>query len=75
MYPEVSSGLQVVQLILASLLHGFDLQPHQLSQLTWERQMAITFVKATPLEVLLTPCLSTSLYGEFGFCNCFRTQL
>ncbi|KAL5780388.1 hypothetical protein ACOSQ2_011125 [Xanthoceras sorbifolium] len=63
MCPGVSFALQVLQLTLASLLHGFDIETQSNEQVDTSEGIGLTFVKASPLEVLLSPRLAPSLYA------------
>ncbi|KAK4859974.1 hypothetical protein QYF36_015258 [Acer negundo] len=63
MCPGVSFALQVLQLTLASLIHGFDLETQSNVAVDTTEGMGMTLVKASPLEVLLSPRLSPSLYA------------
>ncbi|KAK9189660.1 hypothetical protein WN943_018259 [Citrus x changshan-huyou] len=63
MCPAVSFGLQVMQLMLASLVHGFDFTTPSDEPVDMGEAMGLTIAKATPLEVLVRPRLSASLYG------------
>ncbi|ESR49135.1 hypothetical protein CICLE_v10031217mg [Citrus x clementina] len=63
MCPAVSFGLQVMQLMLASLVHGFDFTTPSDEPVDMGEAMGLTIAKATPLEVLVSPRLSASLYG------------
>ncbi|TXG52317.1 hypothetical protein EZV62_021486 [Acer yangbiense] len=63
MCPGVSFALQVLQLALASLLHGFDLETESNELVDTSEGIGLTFVKATPLQVILSPRLSPSLYA------------
>ncbi|KAL5844987.1 hypothetical protein ACOSQ4_010945 [Xanthoceras sorbifolium] len=63
MCPGVSFALQVSQLILASLLHGFDLETRSDGQIDTSEGIGLIYVKASPLEVLVSPRLSPSLYA------------
>ncbi|KAK9186266.1 hypothetical protein WN943_026630 [Citrus x changshan-huyou] len=59
----ISFTLQVMQRILASLLHGFDFETPSNEPVVMEEAKFFTYAKAAPLEVLLlTPRLSASLY-------------
>ncbi|KAK9233525.1 hypothetical protein WN943_023775 [Citrus x changshan-huyou] len=62
MCPGISFAFQVMPLILASLLHGFDFATPSDAPVDMEEAKSLTYAKATPLEVLLTPRLSASLY-------------
>ena len=63
MCPAVSLGLQVMQLTLASLVHGFDFTTPSDEPVDMGEAMGLTIAKATPLEVLVSPRHSASLYG------------
>ena len=61
--PGISLALQVMELTLATLLHGFEIttpfdEPVDMSEAT-----GITNLKVTPLHVLLNPRLPTEVYG------------
>ena len=58
----ISFTLQVMQLILASLLHGFDFATPSNEPVVMEEAKSFAYAKAAPLEVLLTPRLSAFLY-------------
>ncbi|KAK9176167.1 hypothetical protein WN944_028180 [Citrus x changshan-huyou] len=60
--PGISFALQVMQLMLASLLHGFDFATPSNEPVVMEEAKSFTYAKAAPLEVLLTPRLSAFLY-------------
>ena len=61
--PGISLGLQVTQLGLASLLHGFDVtklvsdEPNDMRE-----TVGLTNLKASPLDVLVAPRLPTQAY-------------
>ncbi|KAJ0024254.1 hypothetical protein Pint_08877 [Pistacia integerrima] len=63
MCPGVSFGLQVMQLTLASLLHGFEFATPFDEPVDMKEGIGMTLVKIAPLEILLTPRLSPSLYA------------
>ncbi|KAK2660429.1 hypothetical protein Ddye_006962 [Dipteronia dyeriana] len=63
MCPGMSFALQVLQLTLASLIHGFDLETQSNEAVDTSEGIGLTLVKASPLEVLLCPRLSPSLYA------------
>ncbi|KAK3231508.1 hypothetical protein Dsin_003389 [Dipteronia sinensis] len=63
MCPGVSFALQVLQLTLASLIHGFDLETQSNEAVDTSEGIGLTLAKASPLEVLLSPRLSPSLYA------------
>ncbi|KAH9687339.1 Xanthotoxin 5-hydroxylase CYP82C4 [Citrus sinensis] len=62
MCPGVSFALQIMQLTLASLLHGFDIAIPSNELLDMQEGLGLTLEKSTPLEVLVAPRLSASLY-------------
>ncbi|KAK3225156.1 hypothetical protein Dsin_005018 [Dipteronia sinensis] len=59
----VSFALQVAQLTLASLFHGFDLENPFDEAVDTREGMGMTINKVSPLHVLLSPRLSASVYG------------
>lgn len=61
--PGIFLSLQVMQLALASLIHGFDLSTISNDPVDMSESSGLTNLKATPLEVLLHPRLSSHLYG------------
>ncbi|KDO37196.1 hypothetical protein CISIN_1g019564mg [Citrus sinensis] len=63
MCPGVSFALQVMQFTLASLLHGFDFATPSNEPVDMGEGLGLTMEKSTPLEVLVAPRLSASLYG------------
>ncbi|XP_065847018.1 cytochrome P450 CYP82D47-like [Euphorbia lathyris] len=62
MCPGISFGLQVLNLTLATLLHAFDIQTLSGNPLDMSEAIGITNMKATPVEVFLTPRLPSQLY-------------
>ncbi|KAH9753333.1 Xanthotoxin 5-hydroxylase CYP82C4 [Citrus sinensis] len=65
MCPGVSFALQIMQLTLASLLHGFDIAIPSNEPLDMEEGLGLTLEKSTPLEVLVAPRLSASLLSSW----------
>ncbi|KAI9200733.1 hypothetical protein LWI28_012511 [Acer negundo] len=63
MCPGVSFALQVLQLTLASLIHGFDFETQSNEAVDTSEGIGLNYVKASSLEVLLSPRLSPSLYA------------
>lgn len=61
--PGIFLSLQVMQLALANLIHGFDLSTIANDPVDMSESSGLTNLKATPLEVLLHPRLSSHLYG------------
>jgi len=64
MCPGLSFGLQIMQLTPATLLHGFDIVSHDGKPTDMLEQIGLTNIKASPLQVILTPRLSTYIYDE-----------
>ncbi|XLR39854.1 hypothetical protein S83_024514 [Arachis hypogaea] len=62
MCPGMSFGLQMVQLTLANVLHGFDIVTADGKPVDMVERVGITSVRANPLKVILTPRLSTQAY-------------
>ncbi|GMY11640.1 cytochrome P450 CYP82D47-like [Fagus crenata] len=60
--PGISLALQVVHLTLASLLHSFEIAKPSNEDVDMTESAGLTILKATPLEVLLTPRLNSELY-------------
>lgn len=63
MCPGISFALQSVQLILASLLQSFEISTQFDEAVDMTEDFGLTSIKATPLEVLLTPRLPLEMYG------------
>ncbi|KAM4129609.1 hypothetical protein ACJW30_01G036400 [Castanea mollissima] len=61
--PGVSFAIQVLHLTLARLLHAFEFATPLDQPVDMTESPGLTIPKATPLEVLLTPCLPAKLYG------------
>ncbi|KAL0415820.1 UNVERIFIED_CONTAM: cytochrome [Sesamum latifolium] len=62
--PGISFSLGLMELALANLLHGFDIEKLSDDQIIdMTSSFGATNMKATPLEVLLKPRLSPSLYA------------
>ncbi|KAK4860303.1 hypothetical protein QYF36_020952 [Acer negundo] len=62
MCPGISFALQVMQLTLANLLHGFEFATPNDDFVDMTEGVGLTNLKTTPLEVLLTPRLPAHLY-------------
>ncbi|KAI3871379.1 hypothetical protein MKW92_017300 [Papaver armeniacum] len=60
--PGTSLALQVVHLALARLIHGFDFKTPSGDPTDMTESPGLTNVKATPLDLLVTPRLSSKLY-------------
>ncbi|XP_028779091.1 cytochrome P450 CYP82D47-like [Neltuma alba] len=61
--PGISFALLMMQLTLANLLHGFDIASPDNQPVDMREQVGLTSMKASPLDVLLTPRLPPHLYG------------
>ncbi|CAI9753451.1 unnamed protein product [Fraxinus pennsylvanica] len=55
-------GLQMLHLVLANLLHAFELSTPFDEKVDMSASSGLTNMKSTPLDVLLSPRLSPSLY-------------
>ncbi|KAB5526768.1 hypothetical protein DKX38_020615 [Salix brachista] len=62
MCPGVSFAIQILNLVLATLLHGFKIETLNDAPIDMPETGGITNIKATPLKALLTPRLSPSFY-------------
>ncbi|XP_059279237.1 cytochrome P450 CYP82D47-like [Lycium ferocissimum] len=62
MCPGVSLGLQVVQYVLAVLLQGFEIKRPSDEPIDMSESFGLTVLKASPLDVQLTPRLDSNLY-------------
>ncbi|KAF8405102.1 hypothetical protein HHK36_010000 [Tetracentron sinense] len=60
--PGISFAIQVVHLALARLLHAFEIATPSDAHVDMSESPGLTNLKATPLEVLLTPRLPSELY-------------
>jgi cytochrome P450 len=60
MCPAVSFALQVLQLTLANLLHGFEIATDESIDMT--EKVGLTNLKTTPLDLLIAPRLPAHLY-------------
>ena len=62
MCPGVSFALQVTELVLASLIQGFDITTPSNEPVDMSESVGLTNLKASPLDVLLTPRLPPEAY-------------
>ncbi|PKI39118.1 hypothetical protein CRG98_040494 [Punica granatum] len=62
MCPGISLALQVVGLALASFLHAFNVQTPADEAVDMEEAVGLTNLKATPLEVLISPRVPKHVY-------------
>ncbi|THG15268.1 hypothetical protein TEA_029710 [Camellia sinensis var. sinensis] len=60
--PGTSFGVQMLHLVLARFLHGFELSTPSNALIDMTESAGLTNLKVTPLEVLVTPRLSPNLY-------------
>nr|GLL48313.1 cytochrome P450 CYP82D47-like [Ipomoea trifida] len=60
--PGITFGLQMVHLLLANLLHSFELSNVSNEGIDMTETAGLTNLKATPLEILIVPRLSPNLY-------------
>ncbi|KAI3995872.1 hypothetical protein MKX01_039860 [Papaver californicum] len=60
--PASSFSLQIVHLTLARLVHGFKFKTPSDAPIDMTESSGLNNVKGTPLEVLITPTLSSDLY-------------
>ncbi|XP_043697646.1 xanthotoxin 5-hydroxylase CYP82C4-like [Telopea speciosissima] len=63
MCPGISFALQVLHLGLARLLHGFEFATPLNAPVDMTESPGLTNLKATPLQVLLSPRLPPKVYG------------
>ncbi|CAK9180595.1 unnamed protein product [Ilex paraguariensis] len=61
--PGMTFAMQVTHLTLARLLQGFDFKTPADAPVDMTEGLGITLPKATPVHVLITPRLSSELYG------------
>ncbi|KAG5230993.1 cytochrome P450 [Salix suchowensis] len=62
MCPGVSFAIQILNLVLSTLLHGFEIETLNDAPIDMTETEGMTNIKATPLKALLTPRLSPSFY-------------
>ncbi|CAA2982936.1 cytochrome P450 CYP82D47-like [Olea europaea subsp. europaea] len=60
--PGISFSLHMLHLVLANLLHAFELSTPSHESVNMTVNAGLTNMKATPLDVLLSPRLSRTLY-------------
>ncbi|KAF2582069.1 hypothetical protein F2Q68_00006695 [Brassica cretica] len=60
--PAIPLGLRMVQYILARLLQSFDVVRPSSQEVDMTENSGLLNLKATPLEVFITPRLRKSLY-------------
>nr|WOF00834.1 flavonoid hydroxylase 2 [Dracocephalum moldavica] len=61
--PGTNFGMQMLHLVLASLLQAFDLSTVSNEEVDMSESAGLTNMKATPLDVLISPRLPLSLYN------------
>ncbi|GMP81135.1 hypothetical protein CsSME_00035946 [Camellia sinensis var. sinensis] len=59
--PGIAFGIQMLHLVLARLLNGFEILPASNALVDMSESAGLTNMKATPLEVLVKPRLSHNL--------------
>nr|AFK38862.1 unknown [Lotus japonicus] len=62
--PGISYALQLIQMTLATLLHGFDIVTVDGGPVDMVEVSGLTNSKASPLKVILTPRQSTQVYTQ-----------
>lgn len=62
MCPGIWFSLQVMMLTLAALLHGFDIETSSDEPVDMRGTTGLAYLKASPLDVLLTPRLPSEVY-------------
>ncbi|XP_031377927.1 cytochrome P450 CYP82D47-like [Punica granatum] len=62
MCPGISLALQIIGLTLASFLHAFDIQAPGDEAIDMEEAIGLTNLKASPLEVLVSPRVPELVY-------------
>ncbi|KAM7514174.1 hypothetical protein LguiA_003757 [Lonicera macranthoides] len=60
--PGMTIGTQIVHLVLATLLHSFEISTPSNAPVDMTESAELTNLKATPLDVLLAPRLASRLY-------------
>ncbi|CAH2077559.1 unnamed protein product [Thlaspi arvense] len=60
--PAIHLGLRMVHYILARFLHSFDVERPSSQEVAMTQSNGMVNLKATPLEVIITPRLHQSLY-------------
>ncbi|CAI8618261.1 unnamed protein product [Vicia faba] len=64
MCPGISFALQLMQITLATLLHGFDIVTSDEEPVDMAEHNGLTTIKASPLQVVLTPRLSAQTFSQ-----------
>ncbi|XP_057455844.1 cytochrome P450 CYP82D47-like [Lotus japonicus] len=62
--PGISFALQLMQMTLAALLHGFEIVTIDGGPVDMVEKTGLTNVKASPLQVILTPRQSIQVYNQ-----------
>ncbi|KAM7514175.1 hypothetical protein LguiA_003758 [Lonicera macranthoides] len=60
--PGMAFGIQILHLVLATLLHSFEISTPSNAPVDMTESAGLTNLKATPLDVLLAPRLASHLY-------------
>ncbi|MED6181253.1 hypothetical protein PIB30_017828 [Stylosanthes scabra] len=65
MCPGVSFALQMIHFALARFLHSFEIsKPSSNEPIDMTGILGLSYAKATPLEILIKPCLAPHCYDE-----------
>ncbi|XP_004505090.1 cytochrome P450 CYP82D47-like [Cicer arietinum] len=67
--PGISFGLELMQITLANLLQGFDIMTPNGESIDMVEQSGLTNIKSSPLQVILTPRLSSQVYDHNFMCK------
>ncbi|XP_057545068.1 cytochrome P450 CYP82D47-like [Amaranthus tricolor] len=67
MCPGISYALKMMLFVLANLLHGFDVGTSSEKAIDMTEGYGLTNMKATPLEVILSPRLPSHVYDYYDF--------
>ena len=60
--PGISFGLQMLHLMLASLIHAFEISTPSNAPVDMTASFGLTNIKSTPLDVVIKPRLPSNLY-------------
>lgn len=60
--PGINFALRMLHLVLANLLHAFELSTPSTEQVDMTESAGLTNIKATPLQLLVAPRLPPHLY-------------
>ncbi|MED6146356.1 hypothetical protein PIB30_033658 [Stylosanthes scabra] len=68
--PGISFGLNMIHLTLANFLHSFDISSPSSEPIDMTEILGMTNEKATPLEIMVKPLLSTKYYETMPSDEC-----